>query len=69
MEIVIRTAEQAVEKNRSAQTAVITILAHSIKNVKQKHAYFLCFLRFLTEIYPRFFVFAFIRQKNHVFCG
>ena len=50
MEIVIRTAEQAVEKNRSAQTAVITILAHSFKNVKQKHAYFYDFFAFIQKI-------------------
>ena len=46
MEIVIRTAEQVVE-NRSAQTAVITILAHSFKNVKQKYAYFYSFFAFI----------------------
>ncbi len=39
METVIRTAEQVVE-NRSAQTAVITILPHSFKNVNRKYAHF-----------------------------
>ena len=53
MEIVIRTAEQVVEKNRSAQTAVITILPHYFNNVKQKHAFFCVFLENLHIFYTR----------------
>ena len=51
METVIRTAEQVVEKNRSAQTAVITILPHYFNNVKQKHAFFCVFLENLHIFY------------------